>query len=155
MTEKIVIGVVIVLLIALLFFSSNYINNETIKIVSISSGESKVTSSGEIFESKAESNLIQNSNEFEEKVLKNNKKVLVDFYADWCGPCQIMSPILDEVVNNHPEIEYYKVNTDYNEELCTRYGILYIPTLIVFESGNAKNTTTGVIEASALEKLIK
>ena len=66
MTEKIVIGVVIVLLIALLFFSSNYINNETIKIVSISSGESKVTSSGEIFESKAESNLIQNSNEFEE-----------------------------------------------------------------------------------------
>ena len=154
MTAKIFIGVVIVLLVALLFFSSNYINTETIKMVSIS-GETINDISKEIKNEEYDLNIINNEAEFEERVLKSNKKVLVDFYADWCGPCQIMSPILDEFVSTHPEILYYKVNVDYNEELCTKYGILYIPTLMVFEGGEAKNSTTGVVEVPTLEDLIK
>ena len=154
MTAKIFIGVVIVLLVALLFFSSNYINTETIKMVSIS-GETINDISKETKNEEYDLNIINNESEFEERVLKSNKKVLVDFYADWCGPCQIMSPILDEFVSTHPEILYYKVNVDYNKELCTKYGILYIPTLMVFEGGEVKNSTTGVVEVSTLEDLIK
>ena len=156
MKNKIIIVIVLIILIALLFFVSNYINTETIKMATSSiSGETKNIISGEKVSLEKFSNLINSKEEFEEKVLNSSNKVLVDFYADWCGPCQIMAPILDEFISNHPEIQYYKVNVDENEELSTRYRILYIPTMIVFESGDAKNRCTGVVETSQLEELIK
>ena len=100
------------------------------------------------------SNIISEEN-FEELVINYKGKILVDFYADWCQPCTILAPILDEVLSNHPEITYYKVNVDESENLCSKYRIYYIPTLIIFSNGTETNRSTGLIEKEQIEELIK
>ena len=73
---------------------------------------------------------------FEEEVLKTEGKVLVDFYADWCGPCKMMSPIIDDIANEvEGKVKVGKVNVDNNQELAIEYDVMSIPTIIVFENG--------------------
>lgn len=81
--------------------------------------------------------------EFEQKVLKSNRKVLVDFYADWCGPCKMLSPIIDEISNDVDDIDFFKINVDNAEEISRRYGVMSIPTLIVFENGKEVKKSVG------------
>ena len=77
---------------------------------------------------------------FDNDVLKSNKPVLVDFWAEWCGPCRVLGPILDEVAKELGEkADIVKVNVDDNPELAQRYGIRGIPTMIFFKNGQAKN----------------
>ena len=95
------------------------------------------------------------SNEFENKVLKSDKKVLVDFYADWCGPCQMLSPLVEEVAKENSKVSFFKVNVDDNSELSDEYGVMYIPTLIVFEKGKEKARSTGYVGKAKIEELIK
>lgn len=83
-------------------------------------------------------------NEFEEKVLKSDKKVLVDFYADWCGPCKMLSPIILELSKEIDEVNFYKINVDNAEEVSRKYGVMSIPTLIVFEKGEVVKTSVGM-----------
>lgn len=73
--------------------------------------------------------------EFEEKVLKNDKLVLVDFFANWCGPCKMLSPVLEEVSNEVQDIEIFKVNIDDDENLAKKFGVMSIPTMIYFSNG--------------------
>ena len=68
---------------------------------------------------------------FEQEVLKSEKPVLVDFYADWCGPCQMLSPIVDEVAEERDDIKVGKINVDEQMELAQKYGVMTIPTLLV------------------------
>ena len=72
---------------------------------------------------------------FNEEVLKANGTVLVDFYADWCGPCKMMAPIVEEISNERSDIVVGKVNTDENMQIAYNYKIVSIPTLIVFKDG--------------------
>lgn len=65
---------------------------------------------------------------FEQEVLKSEKPVLVDFYADWCGPCQMLSPIVDEVAEERDDIKVGKINVDEQMELAQKYGVMTIPT---------------------------
>lgn len=82
---------------------------------------------------------------FEEEVLKAKGKVLVDFYADWCGPCKMMSPIIDEISEElQGKIKVGKVNIDNNQEIAMKYGIMSIPTIMIFENGEALKTFVGV-----------
>lgn len=81
--------------------------------------------------------------EFEQKVLKSSRKVLVDFYADWCGPCKMLSPIIDQISNDVDDIDFFKINVDNAEEISRRYGVMSIPTLIVFENGNEVKKSVG------------
>ena len=82
---------------------------------------------------------------FENDVLKSNKPVLVDFWAEWCGPCRVLGPILDEVAKELGEkAEIVKVNVDDNPELAQKYGIRGIPTMIFFKNGQASKTLVGV-----------
>ena len=80
---------------------------------------------------------------FEEVVLKNEKKVLLDFYADWCGPCRLVAPILEEIAEEYPEYAVVKVNVDEERELALEYQVMSIPSLFVIEGGKVVNQALG------------
>lgn len=93
--------------------------------------------------------------EFEERVLKNSKKVLVDFYADWCGPCRMLSPVIEEIAKENDEYEFVKVNVDDCPDVSRKYGIMSIPTLIVFEKGEEKKKTLGFHSLDEVKEFLK
>ena len=96
---------------------------------------------------------ITNDN-FQTEVLDCEKTVLLDFYADWCGPCRMVSPIVDAIAEEHPEIKVGKVNVDEEEELAMRFGIMSIPTLIVFKDGKPMRQTMGGQPKAAILDLL-
>ncbi len=96
-----------------------------------------------------------NGVQFEEKVLKNNKTVVVDFFATWCGPCKMQAPVLEEFSEGREDVEIFKVDVDQEGELSAKYGIMSIPTLIVFKNGNETEKHVGFADEDTLEELIK
>lgn len=95
-----------------------------------------------------------NKSNFEEEVLKSNKKVLVDFNADWCGPCKMLRPVLDQIAEENDNIKIVSINVDYNEKLSRDYNVFSIPCLVVIENGKEINRSVGMIPKSEVEKLI-
>ena len=87
---------------------------------------------------------------FEAEVIQSNIPVLVDFWASWCGPCRMLSPIVDQIAEERTDIKVCKVNVDEQEELAMRYGIMSIPTLIVFKNGEVTKKTMGVQPKAAI-----
>ena len=83
--------------------------------------------------------------DFEAEVLKSDKTVLVDFWAVWCGPCRMLSPVVDQVAEENPNIKVCKVNVDEEQQLAIKYGVMSIPTLLVFKGGELVNQSVGVI----------
>ena len=96
---------------------------------------------------------ITNEN-FEQEVLRSDKPVLLDFWASWCGPCSMLSPVVDEVAEEHPEIKVGKVNTDEQRELALKYRITAIPALLLFRDGELADQSVGAVPKSAIEHLI-
>ena len=97
-----------------------------------------------------------NQDNFDELVIKSNKPVLVDFWAEWCGPCRTLSPLLDEVANELGEqISIVKLNVDENGELAQQYGIRGIPTMIFFKDGEAAKTLVGVQSKDEIKKTLE
>lgn len=76
-------------------------------------------------------------------VKSSDKTVLLDFYADWCGPCRMVSPIVDEIAEENPQFLVGKVNVDEEQELAQAFGVMSIPTLVVLENGEVKTKSTG------------
>ena len=93
------------------------------------------------------------SDEFKE-VIKEGK-VVIDFFATWCGPCKMLSPVMDEISNELSDISFYKVDVDKNEDIAREYGIMSIPTIIIFENGNVVNTLVGLRSKSELINTIR
>ena len=89
--------------------------------------------------------VVINSENFEKEVLNADKPVLVDFWASWCGPCRMLSPIVDEIAGEREDIKVCKVNVDENEELAAQFGVMSIPMLVVIENGEVKKTSVGYI----------
>lgn len=81
----------------------------------------------------------------------SNGLVLVDFYAVWCGPCKMMHPVIDSVANNNSNLKIIKVNVDDHEEIARKYGIMSIPTLILFENGEIKQKNIGFTPREVIE----
>ena len=84
-----------------------------------------------------------NTQNFDNEVLNNNGVALVDFYADWCGPCKMVAPIVNEIANERSDITVGKVNVDENNSLAIKYGVVSIPTLIVFKDGKEQTRIVG------------
>ena len=95
------------------------------------------------------------SDNFEENVLKNDKPVLIDFWASWCGPCQMQSPIIDEIDKEAEGITVAKVNVDEEPELASKYGIMSIPTILVFKDGTCASTNVGLHSKQQLLEIIE
>lgn len=91
---------------------------------------------------------------FTAEVLESKGTVLIDFWADWCGPCRMMSPIIDEVSAAHPQVKVGKVNIDEEKDLALQYDITTIPTLMVFKNGEKIRESVGLISKKAVEDLI-
>ena len=86
---------------------------------------------------------ILNSKNFENEVLNYNGTSLLDFYADWCGPCKMVSPIVDQIAEERSDINIGKINVDQNPDLAGRYNVMSIPTLIVFKNGKEHARAVG------------
>ncbi|MBQ6874339.1 MAG: thioredoxin [Clostridia bacterium] len=84
-----------------------------------------------------------NKNNFQSEVLISEKKVLLDFWAPWCGPCRMVVPIVEEIADERPDIKVGKVNVDKEAELASQFGIMSIPTLVVIENGKIVNQAMG------------
>ena len=95
-----------------------------------------------------------NSSEFKEKVLGAGGLVLVDFYADWCGPCQMMKPILEEFARNNESVKVVGINIDNNAELASNYDISSIPCIILFSGEREIKRVVGIQSVKKLEKMI-
>lgn len=96
-----------------------------------------------------------NEKNFDEEVLKSDKPVLIDFWASWCGPCKMVSPLVDALAEEHSEYKFCKVNVDDEESLAIKFGIMSIPTLIVFKNGEQKAKQIGAIPKESILELIK
>ena len=92
---------------------------------------------------------------FENEIVKADKPVLVDFWASWCGPCRMLSPTIDEIAEEHPEIKVCKINIDDEAELAIRHGVMSVPTLMIFKNGESAQTAVGVSPKDEILDLLK
>jgi len=95
-----------------------------------------------------------NKDNFDKEVLQSDKRVLVDFNAEWCGPCKMMKPVLEEISTSNNEIKIVSINVDNEDELASKYNISSIPCLVLIENGEEINRSIGLISRSELDSFI-
>lgn len=93
--------------------------------------------------------------EFESEVLQSDKPAVVDFYADWCGPCKMLAPVIKQLSAEMPSCEFFKVNIDNDPDLASKYGVMSIPTVMVFKNGQPVMTNTGFVPKDMLKSKIE
>lgn len=96
-----------------------------------------------------------NSENFENEVMNSDKPVLIDFWASWCGPCKMLSPIVDEIANESDKYKVVKINVDEEAELSAQFSIMSIPTLVVIKNGQIVKKSVGVIPKEEILNMLQ
>ena len=96
---------------------------------------------------------VELNNNFDE-IINSNAKVLVDFYADWCGPCKMVGPLISQIADEHEDIAVVKVNVDDEMDLAEKFGVASIPTIILFKDGKEAKKNIGAMSKAQLEEFI-
>jgi len=91
----------------------------------------------------------------ESEVMSSEKPVLLDFYAPWCGPCRMLSPVIDQIADENPEIKVVKVNVDDDPELAKKFGVTSVPTLFAFKSGKVVKKSSGALPKQKILEMFK
>lgn len=94
------------------------------------------------------------SENYKKEVLESDKAVLIDFYADWCGPCRIMGPIIDEIAEEIDSIKVGKINVDENQDLAMKYNVMSIPTIVLIKNGEVSKIFVGVRDKNEILEAI-
>ncbi len=142
MKKKVLILVATVVFIVGMILLSKFLNNRN--KVQISNEE----------ESTMEVMKVTSSN-FEEEVLNSDKTVLIDFYADWCGPCKMFSPIIESVAEENEDVKVVKIDVDNAQDLAIKYQVMSIPTIVVIKNGKEVNRNVGVVSKSQIVEMVK
>ena len=151
MKNKIIWFIIFVILVIAIILASRFVNNQGEETIQESKENTNILNEGE-----ENMNIIKVSDEnFEQEVLNSNIPVLVDFYADWCGPCKMLSPIVDEVAKENDDIKVVKVNVDESQNTAIKYQVMSIPTLVVIKNGNEVNRSVGLIDKEEILNLVK
>ena len=154
MKEKVEVIVLFLILILCIIGISYFLNKETEKRFDFSN--TVINQDEEVVTDNVESKVIAVINEtFKNEVLDSNQKVVIDFYADWCGPCKVFSPIFEKVSQELEDVKFVRVNVDEEPELANKYMAYSIPYIVVIENGEVVNSHTGLVDEEALKKLIK
>ena len=101
------------------------------------------------------SEIILTEDNFNDEVINSDKPVLVDFWASWCGPCKMLSPVISEIADENDSIKVGKINVDEQQALAYEYGIQSIPTLVLFKNGKPVDTSIGFVPKDHIEQMIK
>ena len=173
MNEKIKLIILIIVFVIALVFANNILNNNADNNIDevnnknqISNNvENKIEDTNQANENSATADLEDTEKlgqvfevteeDFEEMVLKSKEKVLVEFYADWCGPCKTLSPILQKIAKENLDLKVVKINVDESPNLALKYGANYIPLLVVFENGEEVNHAVGALPKKDILELVK
>lgn len=91
---------------------------------------------------------------FQQEVLDSQKTVLVDFWATWCGPCRMLSPVVDEIAQENDAVKVGKINVDEQPELASQFGVMSIPTLMVFRDGKPVNSSVGAVPKAKILSML-
>ena len=154
MKEKVEVIVLFLILILCIIGISYFLNKETEK--RFGSSNTVINQDEEAVTDNVESKVITVTNEtFKNEVLDSNQKVVIDFYADWCGPCKVFSPIFEKVSQELEDVKFVRVNVDEEPELANKYMAYSIPYIVVIENGKVVNSHTGLVDEEALKQLIK
>ena len=155
MKDKIMSLVLIVIFIILMILINKFLNEQSIE--KIGQENATLESEGKInIEEESEMEVLNvTSLNFEEEVLKSDKTVIIDFYADWCGPCKMFSPIIESVAQKNENIKVVKVNVDEAQDLAIKYQVASIPTVVVIKNGEVANRSVGLLSESELLELVK
>ena len=96
-----------------------------------------------------------NQHNFDSEVMKSEKPVLLDFWASWCGPCRMFSPVIQEVADSHPEIKVGKINVDEEPELARAFGVMSIPSIFYVKQGKVVSSSVGMQPKEKVEAMLK
>ena len=155
MKDKITIIILIIVFLVLLIGLNFFMKEETNNKLNVNDTQINQNINNENKEENKVNILKVTGKNFEEEVLKSEKPVLIDFYAEWCGPCKMMAPIIEKVAENNEEVKVVKINVDEAQDIAMKYQIMSIPTLVVIKDGKESKRTVGLMSQVDIEKLIK
>ena len=146
MKKKVILIVLIVAFIGIMLLLSNVLQNET----------NKINLDENMIEEEEKVMIIQVNNEnFQTEVLNSEKTVLIDFYADWCGPCKMLSRVVEQFASENENIKVVKINVDDEQDLAIEYGVMSIPTLVVIKNGQESNRSVGLVSKDDILNIVK
>ena len=151
MKGKIITILLIVAFIGFLVWANFALDKENEKLAR--ENEEETTTSEEV---SGPSRVIEvTSSNFNEEVINSEVPVLIDFYADWCEPCKILSPIVEEVSSQYEDVKFVKIDIDSNQDIANDYMITSIPTLVYIKNGEEQNRVLGAVDKATVETLIE